>query len=85
MYYTYMPNNNNLTSRPFANLEERLEETTRLTREQTTTREVDYRAIANLLSSEIYNLIATTDDAQVKAWGRNLLTKLQGRINPLDF
>ena len=53
MYYTYMPNDNNLTSRPFANLEERLEETTRLTREQTTTREVDYRAIANLLSSEL--------------------------------
>ena len=80
-----MPNDNNLTLRPFADVEERLDDTTRITRENKTRREVDYRAIADLLSSEIYNLIATTDDAQVKAWGRNLLTKLQGKINPLDF
>jgi hypothetical protein len=80
-----MPNDNNLTLRPFADVEERLDDTTRIARENKTRREVDYRAIADLLSSEIYNLIATTDDPKVKQWGRNLLSKLQGRINPLDF
>ena len=74
-----MPNNNNdIINRPFADLQERMAEVDRLRRSDniTTKKEVDYRAIANFLSSEIYHLIATSSDAKVKAWGRNLLQEL---------
>ena len=74
-----MPNNNNgIINRPFADLQERLAEVDRLDRDNTiqTKKEVDYRAIANFLSNEIYHLITTTSDAEVKQWGRQLLSKL---------
>ena len=74
-----MPNNNNdIINRPFADLQERMAEVERLRRTDdiTTKREVDYRAICNYLNGEIYHLIATTSDAQVKQWGRNLIAKL---------
>jgi len=59
-------------------LQERLAEVDRLDRDNTiqTKKEVDYRGIANFLSSEIYHLIITTSDAEVKKWGRQLLSKL---------
>ena len=74
-----MPNNNNgIINRPFADLQERLAEVETLDRDNTiqTKKEVDYRGIANFLSSEIYHLITTTSDAEVKQWGRQLLSKL---------
>ena len=74
-----MPNNNNgIINRPFADLQERLAEVERLDRDNTiqTKKEVDYRAIANFLSDKIYHLIATSSDAEVKAWGRKLLQEL---------
>jgi hypothetical protein len=77
-----MPNNNNdIINRPFADLQERMAEVERLRRSDdiTTKKEVDYRAICNYLSGEIYHLIATTSNAEVKEWGRNLISKLQSK------
>jgi hypothetical protein len=70
-----MPNNNDVINRPFADLQERLAEVERLERDDTPTtrKEVDYRAIANFLSNEMYHLITTTSDPEVKAWGRQRL------------
>jgi len=81
-----MPNNNNgIINRPFADLQERLAEVETLDRDNTiqTKKEVDYRAIANFLSNEIYHLIATTSDAEVKQWGRQLLSKLADKHSNL--
>ena len=81
-----MPNNNNgIINRPFADLQERLAEVERLDRDNTiqTKKEVDYRAIANFLSNEIYHLITTTSDAEVKQWGRQLLSKLADKHSNL--
>jgi hypothetical protein len=81
-----MPNNNNgIINRPFADLQERLAEVDRLDRDNTiqTKKEVDYRAIANFLSNEIYHFITTTSDAEVKQWGRQLLSKLADKHSNL--
>lgn len=81
-----MPNNNNgIINRPFADLQERLAEVETLDRDNTiqTKKEVDYRAIANFLSNEIYHLITTTSDAKVKQWGRQLLAKLADKHSNL--
>jgi hypothetical protein len=80
-----MPNNNDVVNRPFADLQERLAEVERLERDDTLTtrKEVDYRAIANFLSNEIYHLITTTSDAEIKAWGRQLLSKLADKHSDL--
>ena len=48
-----------------------------------TKKEVDYRAIANFLSNEIYHFITTTSDAEVKQWGRQLLSKLADKHSNL--
>lgn len=80
-----MPNNNDVVNRPFADLQERLAEVERLERDDTLTtrKEVDYRAIANFLSNEMYHLITTTSDAEVKQWGRQLLAKLADKHSDL--
>ena len=81
-----MPNNNNdIINRPFADLQERMAEVERLRRSDdvTTKKEVDYRAIANFLSDKIYHLIATSSDAEVKAWGRQLLQDLASKHKEL--
>ena len=81
-----MPNNNNdIINRPFADLQERMAEVERLRRSDdiTTKKEVDYRAICNYLNGEIYHLIATSSDAEVKAWGRQLLQDLASKHKEL--
>ncbi len=85
MYFIIMPNNNDVINRPFADLQERLAEVERLERDDTPTtrKEVDYRAIANFLSNEKYHLITTTSDPEVKAWGRQLLSKLADKHSDL--
>ena len=78
-----MPSNNNdLVNRPFADLQERMAEVERLKRSDdiTNRREVDYRAICDYLNSEIFHLIATVDDPQVKAWARKIVTKLHTMV-----
>jgi len=78
-----MPNDNNsIINRPFADLQERLAEVERLERDSAiqSRREVDYRAICNYLNSEIFHLIATVDDPQVKAWARKIITKLHEMV-----
>ena len=64
-----MPNNNDVINRPFADLQERLAEVERLERDDTPTtrKEVDYRAIANFLSNEMFHLITTNSAPEVKA------------------
>ena len=82
-YYNSMPNNNDLVNRPFADLQERLDSVSRLDREAdqiTNRREVDYRAICNYLNSEIFHLISSVDDPQVKAWAREIVTKLHDMV-----
>ena len=46
----------------------------------TNRREVDYRAICNYLNSEIFHLITSVDDPQVKAWARKIVTKLHNMV-----
>ena len=46
----------------------------------TNRREVDYRAICNYLNSEIFHLISSVDDPQVKAWARKIVTKLHDMV-----
>ena len=78
-----MPSNNNdIINRPFADLQERMAEVDRLRRSDNITnrREVDYRAICDYLNSEIFHLIATVDDPQVKAWARKIVTKLHTMV-----
>ena len=84
MHTRIMPSNNNdLVNRPFADLQERLDSVSRLDREAdqiTNRREVDYRAICDYLNSEIFHLIASVDDPQVKAWARKIVTKLHNMV-----
>ena len=79
-----MPSDNNdIINRPFADLQERLDSVSRLDRQTddiTNRREVDYRAICNYLNSEIFHLIASVDDPQVKAWARKIVTKLHTMV-----
>ena len=78
-----MPSNNNdIINRPFADLQERMAEVERLKRSDNITnrREVDYRAICDYLNSEIFHLIASVDDPQVKAWARKIVTKLHTMV-----
>ena len=74
--------NNDIINRPFADLQERMAEVERLKRSDdiTNRREVDYRAICDYLNSEIFHLIATVDDPQVKAWARKIVTKLHTMV-----
>ena len=73
-----MPNNNNLVDRPFADLQERLDNVQRQERNDVNTidRRDMYRAIATYLDSEIYHLIVSTDNAEIKQWGRRILNKV---------
>ena len=73
-----MPNNNNLVNRPFADLQERLDSVQRQERSDVNTvdRRDIYRAIATYLDSEIYHLIVNTDNPEIKAWGRRILSKI---------
>ena len=79
-----MPSDNNdIINRPFADLQERLDSVSRLDRHTddiTNRREVDYRAICNYLNSEIFHLISSVDDPQVKAWARKIVTKLHNMV-----
>ena len=79
-----MPSDNNdIINRPFADLQERLDSVSRLDRQTddiTNRREVDYRAICNYLNSEIFHLISSVDDPQVKAWARKIVTKLHNMV-----
>ena len=78
-----MPSDNNdLVNRPFADLQERMAEVERLKTDEfiTSRREVDYRAICNYLNSEIFHLISSVDDPQVKAWARKIVTKLHDMV-----
>ena len=79
-----MPSDNNdIINRPFADLQERLDSVSRLDRQTddiTNRREVDYRAICNYLNSEIFHLISSVDDPQVKAWARKIVTKLHDMV-----
>ena len=79
-----MPSDNNdIINRPFADLQERLDSVSRLDRQTddiTNRREVDYRAICNYLNSEIFHLISSVDDPQVKAWARKIVTKLHTMV-----
>ena len=78
-----MPSDNNdIINRPFADLQERMAEVERLKRSDdiTNRREVDYRAICDYLNSEIFHLIATVDEHQVKAWARKIVTKLHTMV-----
>ena len=78
VYFILMPNNNNLINRPFANLQERLDNVQRQERSDidTVDRRDIYRAIATYLDSEIYHLIVNTDNAEIKAWGRRILNRI---------
>ena len=83
MHDTRMPrDNNDLVNRPFADLQERMAEVDRLERSDdiTNRREVDYRAICNYLNSEIFHLISSVDDPQVKAWARKIVTNLHSMV-----
>tara|TARA_Y100000004_G_scaffold144498_1_gene164611 strand:- start:101 stop:349 length:249 start_codon:yes stop_codon:yes gene_type:complete len=74
-----MPNNNNsLINRPFADLQERLDNVQRQERNDVNTvdRRDMYRAIATYLDSEIYHLIVNTDNAEIKQWGRRILNRI---------
>ena len=73
-----MPSNNNLVNRPFADLQERLDNVQRQERNDVNTidRRDMYRAIATYLDSEIYHLIVNTDNAEIKQWGRRILNKV---------
>ena len=78
-----MPSDNNdIINRPFADLQERMAEVERLNRtdDVTNRREVDYRAVCDDLNSEIFHLIATVDDPQVKAWARKIVSKLHDMV-----
>ncbi len=77
-----MPNNNNLVNRPFADLQERLDNVQRQERNDVNTidRRDMYRAIATYLDSEIFHLISSVDDPQVKAWARKIVTKLHDMV-----
>jgi len=78
-----MPNNKtDLVNRPFADLQERLDEVSRLDRDDqiTNRREVDYRAICNYLNSEIFHLISSVDDPKVKAWARKIVNDLHNMV-----
>ena len=79
IYFILMPNNNNsLINRPFANLQERLDNVQRQERSDidTVDRRDMYRAIATYLDSEIYHLIVNTDNAEIKQWGRRILNRI---------
>ena len=79
-----MPNNNDIINRPFKDLEERLADADRMERlDNTTQKGVDYRAIANFLSGEIYHLVNTTSDPQVKEWGLQLIRKFTAQHSNL--
>ena len=83
MHTRTMPSNNNdIINRPFADLQERMAEVDRLERNDdiTNRRDVDYRAICNYLNSEIFHLISSVDDPQVKAWARKIVTKLHNMV-----
>ena len=73
-----MPNNNDLVNRPFANLQERLDNVQRQERAdvETINRKDMYLAIATYLDSEIYHLILNTNNVEIKAWGKRVLSKL---------
>jgi len=73
-----MPNNNDLVNRPLANLQERLDNVQRQERAdvETINRKDMYRAIATYLDSEIYHLILNTNNVEIKAWGKRVLSKL---------
>lgn len=74
-----MPNNNNgIINRPFADLQERLDNVQRQERAdvETINRKDMYRAIATYLDSEIYHLILNTNNVEIKAWGKRVLSKL---------
>ena len=73
-----MPNNNDLVNRPFADVQERLDNVQRQERNDVNTidRRDMYRAIATYLDSEIYHLIVNTDNAEIKQWGRRILNKV---------
>ena len=79
IYFILMPNNNNLINRPFANLQERLDNVQRQERSdvETINRKDMYRAIATYLDSEIYHLILNTNNPEIKAWGRIFWIGLQ--------
>ena len=75
-----MPNNNDVINRPFQDLQERLADADRMERlDNTEQKGVDYRAIANFLSGEIYHLVNTTSDPQVKEWGLELIRKFSAQ------
>ena len=83
MHDRRMPSDNNdLVNRPFADLQERMAEVERLYRTDdiTNRREVDYRAICNYLNSEIFHLISSVDDPQVKAWARKIVANLHNMV-----
>ena len=79
--------NNDLVNRPFADLQERMAEVERLKTDEiiTSRREVDYRAICNYLNSEIFHLISSVDDPQVKAWARKIVTKLHNMVGKISY
>ena len=82
-----MPNDKNgIINRPFADLQERLAEVETLDRDNAVNsrKEVDYRGIANFLSGEIFHLIVTTNDSQVKQWGKDVIRKLHERGLSVD-
>ena len=81
-----MPNNNDIINRPFRDLQERLADADRMERlDNTEQKGVDYRAIANFLSGEIYHLVNTTSDPKVKEWGLQLIRKFSAQhTNLLD-
>ena len=83
MHDRRMPrDNNDIINRPFADLQERMAEVERLKTDEfiTSRREVDYRAICNYLNSEIFHLISSVDDPQVKAWARKIVTQLHNMV-----
>ena len=83
MHDRRMPSNNNdIINRPFADSQERMAEVERLEGNDdiTNRREVDYRAICNYLNSEIFHLISSVDDPQVKAWARKIVANLHNMV-----
>ena len=78
VYFILMPNNNDLVNRPFADLQERLDNVQRQERSdvETINRKDMYRAIATYLDSEIYHLILNTNNSEIKAWGRRILDRI---------
>ena len=78
MYFRLMPNNNDLVNRPFADLQERLDNVQRQERSdvETINRKDMYRAIATYLDSEIYHLILNTNNPEIKTWGRRVLDRI---------